>query len=217
MLVSAIVIVNYILDIDIWSKIFLYLAAVMISINIYFLRLRRSSIIVPIWIIPLLGLIGLLAMYLLERVYGMLILYSLSILIVIIINLSIMRLLDKIMYPEMLLLMVSALMVMILLFHIDNVNWILIGPISELLLIKTISPFTSANNVSTVFISFIILNSLLVSIIPYVGPYLIVLALIMNSFKALAHKPRSITLSLSIDYILRFMSMVLLTWSIGIY
>jgi len=217
LLVSAIVITNYILDIDIWPKTFLYLTAVIASINIYFIRLRRSSIIVPIWIIPLLGLTSLLATYLLENTYGLLLLYTLSILLVIIINVSIIRLLDKLWFPESLLFLILALIAITLLLHIDNINWILLGPISELLLVKTISPVSSTNNFSFTLIPFLILSSLLVSIISNVGLYLVVLALIMNSFKALAQKPRSITLSLLVDYLLRFTAMVLLTWSTGIY
>ena len=217
LLVSTIVIVNYILDIDIWPRIFLYLIAVIASINIYFIRLRRSSIIVPVWIIPLLGLTSLLATYLLENIYGLLLLYTLSIILVIVINVSIIRLLDKLWFPESLLFLILALTTIILLLHIDNLIWILLGPISELLLVKTISPVSSTNNSSFILIPFLILSSLLVSTISHVGPYLVVLALIMNSFKALVQKPRSITLSLSVDYLLRFTAMVLLTWSIGIY
>ncbi len=217
LIVSVIVISNYILDIDIWSKIFLYLTVFMVSINLYFIRLRKSSITVPICIIPLLGLTNLLATYYLGNVYGLLLLYTLSMLLVIVINASIIRLLDSLWLPELFLFLILALIATTLLFHTDNLNWILLGPISEFLLVKTITPVSSTNNFGSTLIPFLVLNSFLVSIISNVNLYMVILALIMNSFKAFAQKPRSITLSLSVDYLLRFIAMVLLTWSTGTY
>lgn len=215
--ISTIVIINYVVYIDIWPKTFLFLLAVIISINLYFLRLGKSGITVPLWIIPLLGLTSLLTIQILESIYSLLILYTFSILLIIVVDTSTIRLLNELQYSELLIFLISTIAILSLLLHLDNLNWILLGPLTEFLLVKVISPAPFTKNFSIMVFAITILSSLLVSILFHTNPCFVVLALIMNSFKALAYKPIYLTLSLSADYLLRFIMVGALTWSIGIY
>ena len=216
LLIFSILISDYVLYIDIFPKILLYIVFIAISINFFFMRIHRYGSTSPLWIIPILRLVLLLGSNFLNYRYGLFILYISTIIFAIFIKPSIIS--RNMWHPELILVSALASLIILLIFGYEFMTWIVLGPLAELLLLTALGPGAVFNVVKSNSYHKVIgvFNSVIVSILPNIPIVMVFLPMFMNSLKMIISDVKLSTILISLDHISRLVFVVVILWSIGI-
>jgi len=206
---------SYVIYVDTLLKILLYIITIVVSINLYFMRIHRYGTTSPLWIIPILRLMLLIGTNFLGYEYGLFILYIFTIIFAILIKPSIIG--GGMKYLELVLISAFISMTVLLFFRYGFMAWIILGPLAELLIVIALIPgrlfITKSSNSYYKLIG--VFNSVIVSILPNIPIFMAFLPIFMNSLKVVVSGAKLTTILISLDHISRLVFVVVILWSIG--